>query len=415
MGCALSSTAPPCLGVRLAAITMGAVVLLCGGCMPPRPHNFNVNEHNFVKVLQRGGTEELVLEILGNPDEEGPGEVVQFTNLSADALNFMISEACEKHPPDYFKKFCGTNNEQIRLLLSGCPQRVVAAEYLVDHVPIYYRGPRTPCRSITFLGKGVVTDHEFLVRKKQLIEFFNNTLANGPVASQPAFQPTLQPAPQPAPQPDFQSAAQPSSQVASLPTSVPVSLPASSPVSAPSEARLSYSIGTVKAKSGTMDVEVVMKNQTADRKLVYVPCQPTLTDDAGNTYAMKEDGSLPQPRKFMASRTVYPGELLAVHYCFERPVVPAKLFTLTFAPPTNVAVSFSWDRVVPTPGPFGAKESKDGTADFPSGKGHRDQSRLRTRDDKQDKTNVASEAQREDRDIQTETRQKSASRKSGCR
>ena len=95
-----------------------------------------------------------------------------------------------------------------------------------------------------------------------------------------------------------------------------------------------------------MVVVVVVKNQTANRELTYVPCQPTLTDDIDNTYASKQDGPLPQPDALMPGRTLHPGELVAVRYCFERPKPSAKLFTLTFPQPTNISVAFSRDKLV---------------------------------------------------------------------
>ena len=55
----LFSTVPRRVSVSLAAAIMGSLVVLFGGCAPSSPSNYNVNEHNFVKVWQQGRTEEL--------------------------------------------------------------------------------------------------------------------------------------------------------------------------------------------------------------------------------------------------------------------------------------------------------------------------------------------------------------------
>ena len=46
------------------------------GCEQPRGRNYNVNEHNFLRVLRASGDADIAT-ILGDPDTTGEGEIIQ--------------------------------------------------------------------------------------------------------------------------------------------------------------------------------------------------------------------------------------------------------------------------------------------------------------------------------------------------
>lgn len=190
------------------------VLLVVAVCVPgcsefERPsvgRNSNVNEHTFAKVC-RDRTEASCLETLGNPDSEGPGELVQFTRPGDPTATFTIDERSEQEHQDFYKYFRGTQNEQIRLLYSGLNQHLLAAEYCLDNIPVFYVGNRpATCRALPVLaGAGgtrspTAQDAEFAIRKKTVCEFFaQNFGSNIPTVA--AMEPSPPEPSEPAPAP----------------------------------------------------------------------------------------------------------------------------------------------------------------------------------------------------------------------
>ena len=86
---------------------------------------------------------------------------------------------------------------------------------------------------------------------------------------------------------------------------------------------LQYSVDSAQLKGDTVVVRVKIENITDKRKVAYSPCQPTLTDYDGNTYASK---GTPADE----AKSIYPQEHRLVEYVFEKPVKGANLI-LTFS------------------------------------------------------------------------------------
>lgn len=152
------------------------LVLLCGCSLPGKDPNPNVKERNFKKVHEKGGKEDFAREILGNPDKECEGEEVKYELADDPKSRFTIVEQSSQQNPDYLLIFNGAN-ESIKLLYSGASKNLIASEYLLEDVPIHYFGPKTSnCPSlgiIPMLGNGTPRSPEFLRRKRELEDFFD--------------------------------------------------------------------------------------------------------------------------------------------------------------------------------------------------------------------------------------------------
>jgi hypothetical protein len=87
---------------------------------------------------------------------------------------------------------------------------------------------------------------------------------------------------------------------------------------------LKYCVDHARVKGHTFVVTVKIENITEDRKITYSPCQPTLRDFAGNSYASK---GMPCDQR----KSVYPQQRFFVDYVFEEPVDSVAAFFLTFS------------------------------------------------------------------------------------
>ncbi len=206
-----------------------AVVILQQTSNSKKQPNFNVNEHVFLRVV-RGNTEAAAREALGNPDRHGEGEVVSFHIPGQTESGFRIEEQCSKSPPDYFLVYAGAT-ESIRLLYSGLNRNLVAAEYLVNDIPVFYTGPKTEnCRALAAVSGTVARnsdpdDPDFLRRKNILHDFFKDETEKSPLGlEQPAVATVVAPpttSPPPAPAPSSSSSLPTLSSLASLLPSLP--------------------------------------------------------------------------------------------------------------------------------------------------------------------------------------------------
>lgn len=273
---------------RAASGIVGVLLVALVGCEPPRASNYNVNEHNFLRAWAAGADAQIAT-ILGNPDASGEHALVQVPgNVGAEVL-YSIAETCDQPDKDRFRYFRGVNNEQIRLLVSGRTNTLIAAEYLVDGTPVFYLGPKAGGRMLGGQPRDRARgDAEFLARKKQLVEFFSEQLSKpaATAAASPSADSTL------FGQPDG----------------------------------LRYSIFDAQLKGDTLVVSVKIENITDLRKVSYAPCRPTLADFAGNAYASK--GCSPD-----CGKSLYPHETHVVDYTFEKPVPGVESFCLTFSRP----------------------------------------------------------------------------------
>ena len=299
---------------RAASGIVGVLLVALVGCEPPRASNYNVNEHNFLRAWAAGADAQIAT-ILGNPDASGEGALVQVPgNVGAEVL-YSIAETCDQPDKDRFRYFRGVNNEQIRLLVSGRTNTLIAAEYLVDGTPVFYLGPKAGGRMLGGQPRDRARgDAEFLARKKQLVEFFSEQLSKpaATAAASPSADSTL------FGQPDG----------------------------------LRYSIFDAQLKGDTLVVSVKIENITDLRKVSYAPCRPTLADFAGNAYASK--GCSPD-----CGKSLYPHETHVVDYTFEKPVPGVESFCLTFSRPM-MDPRTHFNRMLSTVLPLGSDQNRAG-------------------------------------------------------
>ncbi len=304
---------------RAASGIVGVLLAALVGCEPPRASNYNVNEHNFLRAWAAGADAQIAT-ILGTPDVSGEGEVVQVPGSAGAEVFYSVAETCDQPDKDRFRYFRGVNNEQIRLLVSRRTNTLIAAEYLVDGTPVFYLGPKAGGRMLAVQPRDRARgDAEFLARKKQVVEFFNDQLSKpaATAAASPSADNTL------FGQPDG----------------------------------LRYSIFDAQLKDDTLVVSVKIENITDLRKVSYAPCRPTLADFAGNAYASK--GCSPD-----CGKSLYPHETHVVDYTFEKPVPGVESFSLTFSRPVMDPRTHS-NRMLSTVLPLGSDQIAAAASDQP--------------------------------------------------
>ena len=143
--------------------------------------NSFINEHAFLRVVQNGN-EAFAREVLGNPNRSGEGEVVRCEVPGDDGVrtHWTIQEHSDNPKPDYYLYY-SNGTESIRLLYSGFAKSLIAAEYMLDGVPLYFTGPANySCRSIPMITGFAVTtierNSDFERRKRVLKDFFKEQI-----------------------------------------------------------------------------------------------------------------------------------------------------------------------------------------------------------------------------------------------